>query len=141
MSIYNNKLLPELTQSFGNIYECVNYVAKEARDMANSLEFDLTESTAMTWILSGDIPENKQIQPKQLHIRGAKIAAIDELLWTVNDPEIVAAVTRSVFKSWRAHHLLYDYIDVTDSPRQSRVRILTRMIWYTYLTTPRRISL
>lgn len=141
MSINNNKLLPELTKSFGNIYECVNHVANEARHLANCPDFSLTESTAMTWILSGEPPEDKQIEPQEFHVRGAKIAAIDELLWTVNDPEIIAAVTRSVFKSWRAHHLLYDYIDVTDSPRQSRVRILTRMIWYTYLTTPRRILL
>lgn len=139
MSINNNELLPKLLDSFGNIYECVNYVANEARDLANSSELDLTESIAMTWILSGNAPEVSANRSKQKVERGAKLLAIDELLWTVDDPEIQAAVTRSVFKSWRAHHLLYDYISVSDGPRQARIRVLTRMIWYAYLITPRRI--
>ena len=141
MSINNNELLPKLVDSFGNIYECINYVANEARNLAASSELQLTESAAMTWVLSGTAPDNSSMQPKQPPERGAKLLEIDELLWTVDDPEIRAAVTRSVFKSWRAHHLLYDYIHVSDSPRQSRIRVLTRMIWYTHLITPRRILL
>lgn len=137
MSINSNKLLPKLIEGFGNIYECVNYVAKEARDLSQSHDVGLTESRAMTWILSGDQPEEalKEHLPPE---KGARLMSIDDILWTVDDPQIRAAVTRSIFHSWRAHHLLYEYIDVSDTPRQARVRVLTRMLWYTLLITPRR---
>lgn len=137
MSINNNELLPKLIESFGNIYECVNYVAREARDLSNSSELSLTESRALTWILSGEQPSESK-QPKALLEKGSRLQCIDDLLWTVDDPEIQAAVTRSVFKSWRAHHLLYEYINVSDAPRQARIRVLTRMVWYALLITPRR---
>lgn len=137
MSINNNKMLPKLVESFGNVYECVNYVAKEARELANSSEVSLTESRAITWVLSGDPPEDVT-QPAPILEKRAKLMCIDDMLWTVDDPQVRAAVTRSAFRSWREHHLLYEYLDVPDEPRKARIRVLTRMIWYAFLITPRR---
>ena len=40
------------------------------------------------------------------------------------------AVYDSFYASKAKNNLVYMYNDITDSPRKSRVRVLTRMLWY-----------
>ena len=129
MSINHQELLPKLVNDFGNIYVAVNYVAAEAR-RRQATDTRLSESRAITWVLSGKIPEELSPDYQRKQRKSVVISVIEDHLQDVSDDRIKAAVKQSIIKSIGDHHLLYEYLDVLDEGNKARVRVITNMIWY-----------
>ena len=51
----------------------------------------------------------------------------------IADKEVCNAVYDSYYDSKKQTHLIYVYNSIQDEPRRARVRVLTRMLWYTLI--------
>ena len=128
MSIYDQKLLPKLENDFGNIYLAVKHVAEEARKL-QSANVRLSEARAITWVLSGKIPEELSPDYPRTKRKSEVAKVIDDYLEGVTKSEIRSAVKETIVKSLGDHHLLYEYLNVLDEGDRARVRVLSNMIW------------
>lgn len=118
----------QLAASIGSTYAAVNYVAKSARDKIAHTDGHVLESEAISWVLTGEEPKvrNKTEEIERWYLQNY----IDDMLSEVDDIDVAQAVRDSYAASMEQHHLIYSYPEHLDENRKSRVRILTRMIWY-----------
>lgn len=116
-----------LADKLGSTYAAVNYIAKSARQKRKQVDNRILESEAITWALTG-------IQPKLRRV--CKVAEwgtlnyLDEVLSYVDDENVAQSVRESYSESAKVHHLIYCYHSDLNESQKSRVRVLTRMIWY-----------
>ena len=114
----------------GSRYAATTFVAKEARKLANQYNNVISHAEALSWIISGKPPKIISNYKKVLKIREkGSLNVAYNMLSNVQDEEVKESVLESIRRSNKADHLIYVYIDVYDEHRQSRIRILTRMIW------------
>ena len=121
MSLIYNPTYNELTQSLGE-YEAVMQIAKEAREIADSLGYRITYAQAIDFAARGELPDPKNYPDHRLD-------RVKEYLKYVNDVEIKSAVILSYEQSLAKNYLIYDYNTVEDLPRQARIRIILNMLW------------
>ena len=161
--ITDRKLYDRLTAAFGNPYAAVIYISKLARELSKTVDYDILDSQALSWAITGVKPQPVKIPTS------AKLAIklpIAEVLQLVDDEEVKDAVLESLRHSVSNYlcstnntlynsdkvtsyseyfmsrfilnneldmrWLIFCYNDVQDEPRQSRIRILTRLIWDKY---------
>lgn len=112
----------------GNRFKAVIYISKLARHRRELVHCVITESQAITWVISGIKPEglydciNNHLKLKN----GVVLPPYDRLQY-IDDKELVECVKLSV-KYSKITHLVYIYNEITDKNKQSRIRILTNMI-------------
>lgn len=126
MSIVNNARLNDIEKKLG-FYPSITFIASEARKLRFSLDYDITESQALAWVLSGVTPERHKIPIKDLEY---SISLEDRLLTYIDKPAIKKSVKLSVEDTEIHHHLIYRYTADLNESEKARVRILTRVIWY-----------
>lgn len=126
MSIVNNSRLAEIENKLG-FYPSITFIASEARKLRFSLDYDITESQALAWVLSGVTPERHKIPIKDLEY---SVSLEDRLLKYIDKPSIKKSVKMSVEDTEIHHHLIYRYTADLNDSEKARVRILTRVIWY-----------
>lgn len=117
-----------LAAALGSPYAAVNYIAKSARKKLKESNNGILESQAISWVLTGKEPKVHRRMP--VYNSSLNIPYVDEVLCYVDDEEVCESVRESYNESLLAHHLIYCYHNNLDEFRKSRVRILTRMIWY-----------
>lgn len=125
-----------LIQDFENEYAATMYVAKEARKILKSTNNALTESEAITWVLSGK-PEAElaaYIQRHRKFIKRQKYSLINEYASKIDDLHLERQFRESAIASNKAHHLVIHYgeLDASDS---TRLRILLKQYWLEHLTS------
>lgn len=132
MSIGDFKRFRELTNQLGSPYAAVNYISSEARKLANKYDNIILHSEAIDWVVTGEMPDIlKNNKYKRIPHRKSNLRSyMDELLSYVDDEAVCESVRYSIYASKSSNHLIYVYKDVSDESRQTRVRVLTRMIWY-----------
>lgn len=158
-----NKLYNTLTAAFGNSYAAVIYISKLARKLSKTVNYDVLDSQALSWAITGIQPQPIKLP---VSIKLAVKLPIAEVLQLVDDEEVKDAVIESLRHSVDNYlsstnttlynidkvtsyseefmsrfilnndldtkWLIFCYNDVQDKPRQSRIRILTRLIWDKY---------
>ena len=127
--IDNTYLESYINKCDGDIFKATVTVAKLARSLANKYDNRILHSEALTWILTGERPDIIDDNGNIKHIR-RNISYLDDILCEVDDEEVCKAVRQSISQSNHQQNLVYLYNTITDNPRQARVRILCRMIWY-----------
>lgn len=127
--IDQTKLFNKLSSLLGSKYAATMYLAKKARTKQEELKFLITESEALTWALTHKLPPSFNIR---ISTKSRKLKDIEDILNYVEDDEVQTAARHSFRLSVKCSHLIYVYIKVTDESRQSRVRILTRIMFYKY---------
>lgn len=117
-------------QALGSKFAAIVYVSKLARRRAKSVHNCITESQAISWVITGVIPERVilYLQRKKLQETADIRYAEDRLLY-VEDVGVRDAVHETIQTSRESGHLIYSYKDVFDEPRKARVRILSNIIW------------
>lgn len=126
MSLVNNERLTDIEKKLG-FYPSITFIASEARKLRFSLDYDITESQALAWVLSGVTPEHHKIPIKDLEY---STSLEDRLLTYIDKPAIKKSVKLSIEDTEIHHHLIYRYTEDLNESEKARVRILTRVIWY-----------
>ena len=117
-------------EAFGNIFAAINYVSDVARRRRNRVYNCISESQALTWVVSGiepkDLYKNYKLRLQYLHRIDLYI---EDRLCYIEDADVRDAVASSIAISQENRHLIYKYNSIEDEYIQARVRIICRMIW------------
>lgn len=116
----------ELSEECGSPYAAVNLVSKMARNKLEETNYQILDSKAISWAITGEQPDlhtNKQV------ISADSISDLDDALANIEDKSVAQSVLDSYNASLEATHLIYCYLPELDECRRARVRIITRMIW------------
>lgn len=107
-----------------NSYIAAIQLAARAREKRLSLCNKILDSEAIRWELTNEPPTvSRPKNTRYYHVFHQVIADVD-------DPLVARSVRRSYGASLSEQHLIYRYHKELTSSQRSRVRILTRMIWY-----------
>lgn len=106
-------------------YRQVIRVAKKARSLADEYDNNIFHSEALSFVMTGAKPDNKYRYADEY-----EATVIKEMFCYIDDIEVKNAVYDSFYLSKSHNNLIYEYNDITDPPRQARVRVLTRMLWH-----------
>lgn len=128
----------QLSAALGSTYAAVRFITIEARKTSRRYNYQLLDSESISWVLTGEKPnsairyEQEIKEKKRIQSLSTKyiLSVVDEKLCYVDDKSVCKSVRASIKASREARHLVYVYIDLDDDYQHSRVRILTRMIWY-----------
>jgi hypothetical protein len=121
MSLIYNPEYNELSKSLGP-FEAAMQVAKNAREIASSLDYRIPWATALDYAARGELPNPKDYPDHRLD-------RVKEYLTYVYDIEIKSAVIASYEESLAKNNLVYRYNVIEDEPRQARVRIIMNILW------------
>lgn len=159
--ITDRQMYDKLTAAFGNPYAAVIYISKLARQLSKTVDYDILDSQALSWAITGVKPEPIKIPQT---IANTVRLPVRDVLTLVDDKEVKTAVVNSLrcsVHNYLCHTsntlynsdkvtqysqdfmsqlilnnpdldmswLIFDYNGIEDEYRQSRVRILTRLIW------------
>ena len=128
----------KLAAALGSPYAAVRFITQESRKLTNKYNNCILDSEAISWVITGEKPKSAYEYEKQIALekRIQSIStkyiqsAVDECLSYVDDAGVCKSVRTSIKASKQARHLVYIYIDLDNEWQHSRVRSLTRMIWY-----------
>lgn len=109
----------------GNIYDIVQKVQREARELASQYNDKILHSEAITHIMRGTVPEHRCYFSDEYEAK-----EIREMFCYIDDVEVQNAVYDSFYESKKRNNLYYIYNGITDAGRRARVRVLTRMLWH-----------
>lgn len=128
--VHNNENLDRYIKQCGGKYNATVFVGKEARRLCEKYDNVISHAEALTWILSGVVPEGVkqyEIRIKQREQRSLWYAK--EYLSNILDKEVRKSVLESIRRSKNRNHIEFFYGEVFEEPRRTRIRILTRKIW------------
>ena len=114
----------EIVRKCGNRYAAIQAISNKAHDNIVSCNGELSASRCITWALYGEKPE--YVSRRDSYIK----EYIYQALCTIDDIDIRDAVEQSMRDSLIRKHLVYNYDNISDTYKQSRIRVICRMIWY-----------
>lgn len=116
--------------ALGSRYAAIMYISKLARHRAKSVHNCITESQAISWVITGIEPKTLRSNLEYRKVRKTMDLryAMDRLLF-IDDIEVREATRKSIIESRKRNYLIYYYKDVVDPHRKARIRILSNMIW------------
>lgn len=114
----------------GGRFAAIMYISQVARHRAKSVHNCITESQAISWVITGIEPESLKPNLAKWHKRRIMdiLYAEDRLLY-IEDKEVADAVRETVMSARKTNNLVYSYKEVCDESRKARVRILSQLIW------------
>lgn len=114
-----------------NIYIEVKKIMEEARQLAHDCDNNILHSQALTSVVRGEEVDYKPpVSDAQEEYEAQQIR---EMFCYIDDKQVCDCVYDSFYESKKAKHLIYVYNSIEDEPRKARVRVLTRMLWYTLI--------
>lgn len=140
MSISDNQRFERIHQECGNTFQAVKIVADCANQICKSTFHKVDESDAIEWMMTRTYPKFEHLRSypqSQQHLIDTYISIYTEL---VDDTHVLSSVKLSIYSSCRSHRLKFIYDFGSDEYRRSRVRILTRLIWYELHPVPKRMQ-
>lgn len=123
MSLTNHPEFDRLSKQYGSYYATMQ-IAKNAREIAKSLEYRISDSEALTYAANGMTPNPKDYPDKRLN-------RVKEYISYIDDEEVRLAILDSYEQSLKNYYLIYDYKSIGDEPRRSRIRIILNILWDT----------
>ena len=114
----------------GNRYKAVQYIQKESRRLLEYTDNRITDSEAITWVLTGEKPDYESRKTFNEITAKYEDAYVDEVLCYIDDKQICESIRLSISRSKKSKNLVYRYTKGLDDNQKSRVRVVTRMIWY-----------
>ena len=127
--LLEKQLFDNLSKKLGSDYYTCLYLAKLARNQRTQLNNLISESEALTWALTNELPDDLD---DRIRAKSASLKNIEDILNYVEDAEVQNAARQSFRDSIECEHLVYNYLKVSDSSKQARVRILTRIMFHRF---------
>ena len=125
----NDRKLQEYISKFGNKYIAIQQIMKDARDLSNDSEVQISDSQALSQIVSGKHNLDTSAKTKV----SKNISYLDKLISArlegVSNSYICESVRLSIESSTINSNLSYIYKGKLNESEKVRIRILTRMIW------------
>lgn len=121
MSLTVNPVYNELKETLGP-YIAVIAIADNTREICSSLENRITCSQALDYAARGLVPDPKDFPDHRLD-------RVKDYISYIDDKEIKQAIIASYEESLKNFRLIYDYQNVDDEPRRSRIRIILNILW------------
>ena len=121
MSLASSPTYKELDTIVGP-YKAVMILATQTREITSSLDNRITVSEALDYAANGLLPDPKDYPDHRLD-------RVKDYISYISDNEIKAAIISSYEESLKKYHLIYDYQNVDDEPRRSRIRIILNILW------------
>lgn len=121
MSLINNPIYDQLSESLGLFYPTV-LMANNAREIAKSLDYRITDSVALDYAARGETPDPKDYPDHRLD-------RVKDYISYIDDIEIKSAIISSYENSLKQNNLVYMYNTIQDTYRQSRVRVIMNILW------------
>lgn len=128
-AIEEKRIFDQLSQLLGSTYAACMYLASKARSKQESMKYLITESESLSWALTGELPKTVK---DRMNTKSRMMKDIEDILNYVEDDEVQSAARESFRFSVDSGHLVYIYRKIQSRDKQSRVRILTRMMYYKY---------
>ena len=116
-----------LCEACGSRFLAIKFVSEISRRLVHSKYNWSIESRLISWAITGEKPPigiREDVDPE--------IREIEDFLVYIDNDIIKFSVIDSYRNSVRNHHLVYNYLPGLNEYEQTRVRVLTRMIWYCY---------
>jgi hypothetical protein len=110
-----------------SIYELVNEVASKARKLAEDTDNVILHSESLSYIcreLDIDLSQFKRLTDYEERYLREQFCYID-------DPAVKDSVRESFKRSKESGKLTFVYCDVASKSKRSRIRVITRMLYYT----------
>ena len=122
-------LFTELANKCGSRYFAAIFIARGARQLGINMPPGVIESKLITWVLTGYQPDIEEYltHRQQGYVEYQNLATMLEY---VMSPEVKKCVIKSYSKSIKLRHLVYLYSSDMPEDLKTRVRVLTRMAWY-----------
>ena len=130
MSIADDFIVREHILKTECIYLAVNRIANLARQKSKECGYQIRDAEAVTWAIQGVEPGYQQLTEREQYISKYRFSYLTELSCYIDDLEVKEAFEESYRESKIAQNLTYRYKTIIDEPRQARVRVLLRMVWY-----------
>lgn len=126
----DDKQFNRYVSNFGSRFAAVVYVSELARTRAKRAHNRILESEAISWVLTGDKPQIlNNMEHANMPRSRLKLDYILDKLCYVEDIDVRDAVCSTLKYSIQASHLIYVYNNIKDVYRQSRIRVLSNMLW------------
>ena len=127
----DNEHFNEIVSKFnGNRYQAVQYIQKQSRKFLEYTDNRITDSEAITWVLTGEKPDYESRKTFNEITAKYEDAYVDEILCYIDDKQVCESIRLSISKSKKSKNLVYRYTKGLDESKKSRVRVVTRIIWY-----------
>ena len=127
----DNEHFNEIVSKFnGNRYQAVQYIQKQSRKLLEYTDNRITDSEAITWVLTGEKPDYESRKTFNEITAKYEDAYVDEILCYIDDKQVCESIRLSISKSKKSKNLVYRYAKGLDESKKSRVRVVTRIIWY-----------
>lgn len=117
----SNSYYNELSNRY-NVFYATNLIAQQALDIYNSMPGRIEISTAIDYIAN-----DRSINPEDFPDK--KMDYAKDYLSYLIDEDVKDAVLTSFELSLKYNNLVYKYLSVTDPNKQTRVRVLTNMLY------------
>lgn len=128
--VHENNNLDRYIKLCGSPYAATLFVGKKARALAEKYDNVISHAEALSWLLSGSVPDGVRHYNERLNQREKQfLTYAEDSLDNVRDPKIRNSVIKSLEKSKVEGHLIYFYEEVYNYYNQARVRILTKKLW------------
>lgn len=116
----------------GSNYAAVMYSAKLARKYLHKAKNSIPESIALSWAITGKEPINleERIRLRLKSLDPMSDTFIQDIVCCIDDENIRDAVENSYRLSINKKRLQFDYKNIENTNLQARIRILTRMIYF-----------
>lgn len=115
----------------GSTYAATIFIGRKARQLAESYDNVISHAEAISWLLSGRVPDNVKHYSERICQREQRVLLYaKEYLASIKDIKVRDSVLRSLELSRKAGHLIYMYEEVYDPDRKARVRVLTNKLWW-----------
>ena len=122
--------LDKFIERCGSRYAATIFVGRKARELAEKYDNVISHAEALSWILSGKVPDGVHHYSERIKKREQRYLDYAlEYLTSVRDDKVRNSVLKSLEKSRNSGHLIYHYEDVYDYYHQARIRILTNKLW------------
>lgn len=133
MGLYelNKEFNTKYSSQTDNIFEAINLWSRDATNLAKESEGLLSDSECLNSCLTGKYPDNYKTRKRIVDAEIQYIENfIDKALCEVDDLHVKDSVIATLSCSRKLHNLKYVYTYELTDGQKSRVRILSRMIWY-----------
>ena len=123
-------------QTCDNVFEALNLWSQDATTLRYKTRSLLSSNETLNACLDNKLPENFN---QRILISRAEKMYIDryirEALSQIDDKDVKKSVCYTLIKSRQLDNLVFVYLDNLSTSQKSRVRIISRMVWYNLYST------
>lgn len=133
---YNKLFETKYMQTCDNVFEALNLWSQDAKTLEHKTRSLLSSNEALNACLDSKLPDN--FNQRILISRAEKMYIdryIKEALSQIDDIDVKKSVCYTLIKSRQLDNLVFVYLDNLSTSQKSRVRIISRMVWYNLYST------